>query len=55
MVKLMTVSEVAEYLGKPLSWVYGNWKTEGIPFKRIGNQLRCRPNDLELWIDSQAA
>ncbi len=53
--KLMTVDEVAEYLGKPKSWIYTNWKPESIPFRKIGNQLRCRPSDLERWIDQQAA
>ncbi|MFB1041471.1 helix-turn-helix domain-containing protein [Streptomyces chrestomyceticus] len=52
--KLMTVDEVAEYLTVTRSWVYDNWKREEIPFRKIGQALRCRPNDLELWIDRQA-
>ncbi|MBB5122495.1 helix-turn-helix domain-containing protein [Streptomyces eurocidicus] len=52
---MMTATDVAEYLGKPMSWVYNEWKPAGIPFKRIGNQLRCRPGDLDTWIDKQAA
>ncbi|MEU9126615.1 helix-turn-helix domain-containing protein [Kitasatospora sp. NPDC048540] len=51
----MDVADVAEYLQKPESWVYGNWRRREIPFKKIGNQLRCRPADLERWIDRQAA
>lgn len=35
--KLMTVDDVADYLNKPRSWVYGN--------------CRCRPVDLEKWLD----
>ncbi|MFD4905023.1 helix-turn-helix domain-containing protein [Kitasatospora purpeofusca] len=49
----MSVEDVAKHLQKPRSWVYGNWRRERIPFRKIGNQLRCRPSDLERWIDSQ--
>lgn len=55
MSRLMTAADVAELLGKPLSWVYNEWRSAGIPFKRIGNQLRCRPTDLDQWIDQQKA
>ncbi|MEU9191865.1 helix-turn-helix domain-containing protein [Streptomyces hundungensis] len=51
----MTVDDVAEYLVRPRSWVYSNWKREGIPFRKVGQALRCRPSDLERWIDRQAA
>lgn len=53
--QLMTVTDVATYLGKPHSWVYSQWRAVGIPFRRVGNQLRCRPVDLERWFDQQAA
>ncbi|WP_305965182.1 helix-turn-helix domain-containing protein [Streptomyces sp. IMTB 2501] len=51
--KLMTVDDVADYLNKPRSWVYGNWKAEQIPFRKVGQSLRCRPVDLEKWLDDQ--
>lgn len=51
----MTLAEVADYLQKPKSWVYENWSVVGIPFKRVGNQLRCRPADLENWLDNLAS
>lgn len=38
--KLMTVDDVADYLNKPRSWVYGNWKDEKIPFRKVGQSLR---------------
>ncbi|MFE7479986.1 helix-turn-helix domain-containing protein [Streptomyces sp. NPDC057552] len=50
----MTIDEVAAYLAKPKSWVYANWRTHGIPFKRVGNALRCRMGDLNEWLDQQA-
>ncbi|MEV0442506.1 helix-turn-helix domain-containing protein [Streptomyces spectabilis] len=55
MTKLMSVNDVAEFLGVPKSWVYDNWKREAIPFKRVGKSLRCRPNDLNRWLDEQGA
>ncbi|WP_344024092.1 helix-turn-helix domain-containing protein [Streptomyces luteireticuli] len=51
----MTPADVAEYLGKPTSWVYSQWRGTGIPFRKVGNQLRCRPGDLDNWFDQQAA
>lgn len=51
--KLMTVDEVAEYLGRPKHWIYNNHKARGIPFKKVGQSLRCRPADLEKWLDRQ--
>ncbi|MFD4340239.1 helix-turn-helix domain-containing protein [Streptomyces anulatus] len=54
LVKLMTVAEVANFLDKPRSWVYENWRGEEIPFRKVGQALRCRPADLEKWLDSQS-
>lgn len=51
---LMSLDEVARYLAVPKSWVYGNWKGRGIPFKKVGNALRCRPSDLDEWLDRQS-
>uniref|UniRef100_A0AAU2VB34 Helix-turn-helix domain-containing protein n=1 Tax=Streptomyces sp. NBC_00003 TaxID=2903608 RepID=A0AAU2VB34_9ACTN len=53
--KLMDADEVAAYLGKKKNWVYGEWKRQGLPFVKIGQQLRCRPEKLNEWIDSQEA
>ncbi|MER6255489.1 helix-turn-helix domain-containing protein [Streptomyces sp. NPDC001584] len=55
LVKLLTVDEVAEFLSKPRSWVYENWRTEQIPFRRVGQSLRCRPSDLDRWLDAKWA
>lgn len=51
---LMSSDDVAKYLAKPKSWVYGNWRSQGIPFKKVGNALRCRLTDLNEWLDRQA-
>ncbi|WP_126641605.1 helix-turn-helix domain-containing protein [Embleya hyalina] len=50
---MLGVDDVATYLGRPSSWVYENWRPLKIPFRKIGRTLRCRPADLERWIDQQ--
>ncbi|MFJ8041180.1 helix-turn-helix domain-containing protein [Kitasatospora sp. NPDC096147] len=49
---MMKVGDVAEKLQVPVSWIYDNWQREQIPFKKVGNRLRCRPADLERWIEN---
>ncbi|MER6168315.1 helix-turn-helix domain-containing protein [Streptomyces violaceorubidus] len=44
---------MADYLNKPRPFVYGNWKDLGLPFKKVGQSLWCRPADLEKWLDGQ--
>ncbi|WP_405021507.1 helix-turn-helix domain-containing protein [Kitasatospora sp. NBC_00070] len=51
----MTVDDVAQYLRTPKSWVYENWRREQIPFRKVGQALRCRHEDLEKWFDTQEA
>ncbi len=53
--KLMTVDDVADYLNKPRSFVYGNWKALGLSFRKVGQALRCRPSDLDRRLDEQGA
>ncbi|MEW1616333.1 MULTISPECIES: helix-turn-helix domain-containing protein [unclassified Streptomyces] len=52
---LMSLEDVAHFLGKPKGWVYGNWRAQGIPFKKVGAALRCRPRDLDQWLDRQGS
>jgi excisionase family DNA binding protein len=53
--RLLNVEEVANYLGVRTSWIYDNWKAKGIPFLRIGGQLRVRYGDLDAWLNDQRA
>lgn len=46
---------VATYLGVKKSWVYDNWRREGIPFLKIGGQLRARRADLDKWLNGKWA
>jgi len=51
---LITVEDVAAYLGRPKSWVYDNYKRLGIPARKIGQAVRFKPSDVVAWADAQA-
>jgi excisionase family DNA binding protein len=53
--RLMNTPEVAEYLGMKESWVRDNWLSQGIPFYRLGGQLRCKREELEKWLKGKQA
>lgn len=50
---LMTVSDVAKYLQVPDSRVYDKWREWRIPALRVGNSLRFRTADVELWLEGR--
>lgn len=53
---LMTVQDVAAYLGVPVATVYQwNSRDVGPPRYRIGKYVRYRLTDVDAWIDRQAA
>lgn len=56
MQKLMTINDVAEYLGIPRNTLY-QWRTKGYGPRgvRMGKYVRYRPDDIETWIDQQTA
>ena len=49
--RLLTVEELAEYLGVPVATLY-QWRHrgEGPPGFRVGRYIRYRRNDVEQWI-----
>ena len=53
--KLLTLSQVADYLGVPLQSVY-QWRTrgEGPRGIRVGRHVRVRRSDLDAWLDKHA-
>ncbi|GAA2634663.1 helix-turn-helix domain-containing protein [Actinomadura fulvescens] len=53
--RLMETPEVAAYLGMKESWVRDNWRSQGIPFVRLGGLLRVKRSDLDAWLDKQRA
>lgn len=52
---MMTVSDVAEYLGVPVATVYA-WNSRGLGPKRsrVGKYVRYRRADVDTWIDERA-
>ncbi len=53
---LMTVQDVAAYLGVPAATVY-QWNSRGQGPKRyrLGKHVRYRRADVDAWVDRQAA
>ncbi|MFG2113901.1 helix-turn-helix domain-containing protein [Streptomyces sp. NPDC048718] len=49
--RLMSVTDLAEYLGVTPAWVYNNHRTLNIPAFKIGGHLRFRPTDVDRWIE----
>ncbi|GGU99418.1 hypothetical protein GCM10010211_78430 [Streptomyces albospinus] len=48
---MWTVPALAEFLGKPTSWVYGNREKQAIPSFRVGQQLRFWPGEIKTWLE----
>ena len=52
--RLLTVDELAEYLGVPIATLYA-WRhrRQGPPGFRVGKHLRYRIGDVQEWIERQ--
>lgn len=48
--KLMTVSELAEWLHLSQATIYAKIKEHSIPFKHVGKRYRFSRKDIEEWI-----
>ena len=49
--RLLTVQDLADYLGVPIATLYAwRYRGEGPPGFRVGRHLRYRRNDVEQWI-----
>ncbi|MFF4602502.1 helix-turn-helix domain-containing protein [Streptomyces sp. NPDC001339] len=48
---MWTVLALAEFLGKPASWIYDNHEKQAIPNFRVGQQLRFWPSEIEHWLE----
>ena len=54
--ELMTVSEIAEFLKVPVSWVYERTRRTGIeriPHLKLGKYLRFSVAEVKTWIEEQ--
>lgn len=48
----MSTRELAEHLGKPVSWIYNNAERLGIARIRVGNQYRYRLSEVDAQLKS---
>ncbi|MGW9169967.1 helix-turn-helix domain-containing protein [Streptomyces decoyicus] len=48
---MWTVPTLANFLGKPVSWVYDNHEKQAIPSFRVGQQLRFWPREIKAWLE----
>ena len=54
-VTLLSVEELAAYLGVPKKTVYGCWRQWGLRGYRVGRHLRFRERHVEEWLQNQEA
>lgn len=47
----VTTEQVADFLGKPRSWVYNNAARLGIPRHALGRQWRFRLSEVAEWVE----
>lgn len=55
---LLTVADLAVYLGTPKSWIYENLagaqpNTPVIPFVRVGREYRFRQSEVDAWLEAK--
>lgn len=55
MEKMMTVKDIATVLDVPASRVYDCWRKWEIPMYRVGQQLRCDPDEFKEWLNEHRA
>ena len=53
--RLLSVGELAAYLGVPKKTVYGCWRQWGLRGYRVGRHLRFRERHVEEWLRNQEA
>ncbi len=52
--RLLTVQELANYLGVPVATIYAwRYRHEGPPGFRVGRHVRFRQSDIEEWLNNQ--
>lgn len=53
--RFVTTEQAAEFLGKPVSWLYNSAGRLGIPRHRLGRQYRYRLSELADWLERQGS
>jgi predicted DNA-binding transcriptional regulator AlpA len=49
----VSTQEVADFLGKPRSWLFNNAERYGVPRYRIGNQWRYLLSEVAAWLEAK--
>ena len=49
---LLTVQQVAERFGVPVSWVYQKCDSGELPSRKLGHYRRLVPSEIESFLDS---
>jgi excisionase family DNA binding protein len=49
----VTTEQVAEFIGKPMSWVYNCAGPAGIPRHKLGNHWRYRLSEVAAWLEAR--
>lgn len=52
---LLNVDQVAEWLGKPSSWVHKNWAKLFPEVTRVGRELRWKRSVIARYLDTHTA
>jgi predicted DNA-binding transcriptional regulator AlpA len=47
--EIMDAKQLAQYLGNSKSWIDKNYKSVGIPYFRLGTNLRFRKDEIDKW------
>lgn len=52
--RLLTIKEVADYLGVPVTTLYQwRYRGKGPPGLRVGRHVRYRRSDVDDWVENQ--
>jgi hypothetical protein len=46
----VTTERVADFIGKPQSWIHNNAGRVGLPRYRVGKQYRYRLSEVATWV-----
>lgn len=51
--KMLSMAELAEFLGVPFRSVADNWDTWGLPMVRVGKHLRISERNIATWLEER--
>ena len=51
--RMISIKELADFLGIGRSTVYKHWREYGIPHTQVGRLVRFRERDVALWVEAR--